>query len=322
MLHERYFLFFEYNHMNAALPVGIESYLKEAGFTSTEMFVLRRLVESDSLTIRELGGKSGKSTGVLDQAMKKLISKRIAEKNTINGQPRYSIHSLESIVKWVQKDMDEKKKILDRRHQNFESFIASLKVDKKRPDMEYFHGSEGIKKAYLTLLDTGEELLTQMPVVHLAEEDPFRVFRVDLFRKRQVRKIFHRVLAQDSTLARRFRSRDPFEYRRTLLLPEDQLPITFEKTIAGDIIACINAQDESACLLKYPVLAKAERDAFNALWSRAQALERGDVRIATPYAPIAKKPPCARDICPVYPMIRFMLSAPMAKMQLMVMICA
>ena len=52
--------------MNAVLPAGIESYLKEAGFSATEMLLLRKLVEEDSLTIRELASKTGKSTGVLD----------------------------------------------------------------------------------------------------------------------------------------------------------------------------------------------------------------------------------------------------------------
>ncbi len=254
--------------MNAILPAGIESYLKEAGFSVTEMLLLRKLVEEDSLTIRELASKTGKSTGILAQAMKKLMTKQIAQKNIINDQPRYSINSLDAVLRWVKYDMNERKTILDRRHQNFESFIATLKVDKKRPDIEYFHGSDGIKQAYLKLLESGQELLTFTPVLTITEADPLRLFRVEYFRKRQVRKIFQRILSPDSTLAGRFQSRDPFEYRKTLLVPPTDLPLTFEKTIVGDTIACFNFTEQSACFLRYPDLAKAERAAFESLWAK------------------------------------------------------
>ncbi len=254
--------------MNAVLPSGIESYLKEAGFSATEMLLLRKLVEDDSLTIRELASKTGKSTGVLDQAMKKLMTKKIAQKNIINDQPRYSINSLDAVLRWVKDDMNHRKNTLERRHENFESFIATLKVDKKRPDIEHYHGSDGIKQAYLKLLESGKELLTLTPILTLTEADPLRLFRVEYFRKRQVRKIFQRILAPDSTLARRFQSRDPFEYRRTLLVPETDLPLTFEKTIVGDTIACFNFAEESACFLRYPDLANAERAQFESLWAK------------------------------------------------------
>ncbi len=254
--------------MNAVLPSGVESYLKEAGFSVTEILLLRKLVEEDSLTIRELASKTGKSTGVLDQAMKKLINKKIVQKHIINDQPRYSIHSLDAVLHWVKDDMNQRKNILDRRHENFESFIATLKVDKKRPDIEHYHGAEGIRQAYLKLLDSGKELLTLTPILTLTEADPLRLFRVDYFRKRQVRKIFQRILAPDTTLARRFQSKDPFEYRKTLLVPEADLPLSFEKTIVGDTIACFSLQEESACFLRYPDLAAAERASFESLWAK------------------------------------------------------
>lgn len=275
--------------MNAILPSGIEQYLKEAGFSATEMLLLRKLVEEDSLTIRELASKTGKSTGLLDQAMKKLMTKKIAQKNIINDQPRYSINSLDAVLRWVKNDMLERKSALERRHENFESFIATLKVDKKRPDIEHFHGAEGMKQAYSKLLESGQELLTVTPILHLTEEDPFRLFRVEYFRRRQVRKIFQRILAPDSTLARRFQSRDPFEYRKTLLVSENELPVAFEKTIVGDTIACFNFDEESACFLKYPDLAKAERAAFETLWARQLTQSHADQPVSVAPAKIALK---------------------------------
>lgn len=263
--------------MNTLLPIGIESYLKEAGFSATEMIIIKKLVEEDAFTLRELASKTGKSTGVLDQAMKKLLGKKIVEKKLVNDHPKYSIHSLDAIVKWVQRDMRERKDTLDRRHENFEQFIASLKIDKKRPDMEYFQGLSGIEQAYSILLESGAELLTIMPVTTTAEDDPLRDFKVTYFRKRQYRKIFQRVLAPDAPLARRFQSRDAFEYRKTLLMPAEECSLKFEMTIAGDIVACIDMENESACFIRFPGLAEAEKASFEMQWARQQMRERGDV---------------------------------------------
>lgn len=275
--------------MNALLPAGIEAYLKEAGFSATEMLVLKKLVEEETLTVRELAAKTGKSTGVLDQSMKKLLQKGIAQKGTINGQPRYSIRSLESLVQWVKKDMQERQKMLVRKHENFEQYISSLKVDRKRPDMEHFTGEDGIKQAYLRLLETGKELLTVTPIRFKAEEDPLRVFHVELFRKRQARKIFQRVIAPDTPLARRFQSRDAFEYRKTILLPEADFPIEFERTIAGDTLLCINHADQTACLLKYEELVHVERAAFEALWAKNSASSAVGIQQEVVTTPISIK---------------------------------
>ena len=260
--------------MNTSLPQSIEAYLKEAGFTQTEMLILRKLLEHNSLTIRELATKMGKSTGLIDQAMKKLMNKQIIKRESINGHPVYQIHSLDAVVQWVKTDMKGRKETLEKRQENFETFIATLKVDKHRPDMEHFSGEEGVQKAYDKLLEVGGEILTMMPVLYLAEDDPLRAFRVDLFRRRQVRKIFQRVLAPDSPLARRFQSRDMFEYRKTLLVPESQLPLTFEKTIAGGTVAYIDQKNLNACFLNFPEIAKTERATFDALWNRTLSDEK------------------------------------------------
>ncbi len=194
----------------------------------------------------------------------------------------------------MQKDMKGRRDMLERRHQNFESFIASMKHDKHRPDMEFFHGPQGIEQAYLKLLESGDELLTQMPVQYLAEDDPLRAFRVEYFRKRQYRKIFQRILAPDTPLARRFQSRDPFEYRKTLLIPEGELPIAFERTIVGNTILCFDLKEQTACGLQYPALAEAERASFDALWRHRLALENKTAGIVS--VPVIKAVPLSTRI--------------------------
>ncbi len=285
--------------MSHILPIGIESALKEAGFAPTEIQALKKLVEEDALTLRELATKTGKSTGVLDQAMKKLLTKGIAKREVINGQPHYSIHSLDAIVRWMKEDIRSRHETLDRRHHDFESFITSLKMDRSRPDMEYFEGENGIRKAYVQLLallktqsfaeEGKREFLHYRPAMKRDEDDPLHAFHVQYFRERHRRGIFTRALVPNTPLGRRIQSRDPFEYRKTQLIEEDVFPITFEKIIAGDTVACFNPGANRACFLRFPELAAAERAAFETFWRRAEGL-------ANSLPPSAARPTVAPDI--------------------------
>jgi predicted transcriptional regulator len=249
-----------------ALPSSIEAALLEAGFSVTEIVILKRLLEEDAMTLRQLALKTGKSTGVLDQAMKKLLKKGIVTKETINDNPKYVLQSLQSILRWMERDMEEKQDLLVRRHKNFETFIATLSVDKERPEMEHFEGEEGMKKAYIKLMDYGQEMLVYMPMLYKEEEDPLRDFRVQLFRERRHRGIFQRIIAHESPLGRRFQSRDMFEYRKTILVPEQAVPIGFEQTIIGDLYACFDHDARKAVFIRFPRLAQSERAFFESLW--------------------------------------------------------
>lgn len=248
------------------LPSSIEAYLEEAGFSGTEILILRKLMEGEPLTIRQLGAKTGKSTGVLDQAMKKLLKKNIIKRTLINDTPKYALDTLETVVEWMQEDMEQKREMLLRRHQNFESFVTSLESGTKRPDIEYFEGESGIKQAYIKLLNGPGEILHYLPVQYKEEEDPLRDFRVQYFRERQLRKMFSRVLAHDTILGHRYQSRDAFEYRKTVLVSEREYPFTFEKIITGERIACIDHKKKTACVIRYPELADIEKTLFEAIW--------------------------------------------------------
>lgn len=290
------------------LPSSIETYLTDAGFTATELIVLHKLLEGEALTLRELAARTGKSTGVLDQAVKKLLGRGIVARETVNAAPKLLIKSLGSILDWVRKDTEVKFQAMKSRAQNFESFIASLERESIRPEMEYFEGREGIVKAYEKLLTLGaKELLFYLPVTTKEEEDPLCAFRVQYFRERRRAGVFSRILVPESPLGRRYRSRDPFEYRKSELLPESVFPITFEKVIAGDTVACFthvspagtdDLAGERACFLHFPELARSEREMFELLWRRAQEPPSSPqtVAVTVPSAPRPVVPLSTRSL--------------------------
>ncbi len=249
-----------------AIPTSIEAYFKEAGFTATELLIIRKLMEGEGLTLRQLGAKTGKSTGVLDQAMKKLLRKEVVTRQQINDSSCYVMMPLRSLQQWMAKDMKEKRDMMLRKYQNFETFLQTLEAEKTRPDMEFFEGAEGLEQAYQRVLGFGPEILQYVPVICSADDDPMREFKVEWFRERRQRQIFARIIAHNTVLGRRYQSRDPFEYRQTLLVNEDQYPFSFEKIIAGDSVTCINPLEKRACFIHYPEMAAMERGLFEGIW--------------------------------------------------------
>ncbi|PIR49118.1 hypothetical protein COU80_00855 [Candidatus Peregrinibacteria bacterium CG10_big_fil_rev_8_21_14_0_10_55_24] len=268
------------------LPASIEQYLKDSGFSATELLVLQKLFDGEALTLRELAAKTGKSTGVLDQAAKKLLRRGVLHREIINGSPRFTVNSLAGISTWVEKDMERKHTHLTRQQRDFESFLSSVKREQARPEMEHFDGEEGIKRAYTKLLTLAEkELLFYVPVEYREEEDPLRAFRVQHFRSRHRLGIFSRVLAPDTPLSRRYQHRDAFEYRETEILPKEDFPVDFEKVITDRAIACFNHHEQRACLLHYPEMAQTERNVFELLWRQATERDEQESPVPEPKQP-------------------------------------
>jgi len=252
------------------LPNSIETYLQEAGFTPTEILILKRLLEGQALTLRELASKTGKSTGVLDQATKKLIERKIVTRENINDTSKYAISSLDAINTWMAKDMDQRHAVLDRKRQDFEAFISTVEHESSRPEMEFFEGMEGIQQAFTKLLQMDErEWILFTPSTMREEDDPLLEFRVDLFRQRRRKKTFMRVISPNVPLGRRFQSRDVYEYRETKLVKPEDFPVSFEQLIVGNTVACIDVEQQKASFIHYPELASGQRKMFDMLWCRA-----------------------------------------------------
>jgi hypothetical protein len=129
----------------------------------------------------------------------------------INGNPKFVLSSLDAIANWIKEDMRKKREVMKRKQEDFESFIASLKIDHSKPEIHYFYGDEGIEQAYLKLLEYGKEMLVYKPVIYKEEEDPHQDFYKKLRAERGKRGISMRVLAYDTPLGRRYQSRDMFE---------------------------------------------------------------------------------------------------------------
>lgn len=260
--------------MSIALPLSIEAYLRECGLTDTEMLIIKHLLAENLLTLRELASKTGKGNSAIDAGIKKLIQRGIVTREKFNDQPKFAVMDPQSIVTWAEKNMREQAQMLQRRHQNLAEFMENLNTSKNHPAIEHFEGEQGIMRAYDKLLQNRSEVLTYTNPAREPASAALAQFHTHYNRRRKVYGVFQRIIAPDSPIARRFQSRDPFEYRKTLLIPAEEFALSFDKIITGDVVACLDETSMDASFIKYEKLADAERQAFEKQWEDQMEKER------------------------------------------------
>ena len=251
-----------------SFPASIESHLLEAGFSSTEILTLKNLANGVPLSLRQIAAKTGKSTGVLDQATKKLIRKGIVKRECVNGSPKYTLVSLIAVTKWISEHTNERLTILRQREKDVHLFFSSLKLENERPSMEFFEGHGGMEKAYQRLLECKDDLLQYLPVSKKEEEHFLHELHEKFICERRRRGIFLRVIAHDTSLGRRFKSRDHLAHRETVLIPESQCKFDFEQIIAGKTITCFHNKGIQACNMTFPNFTASQRALFETIWSK------------------------------------------------------
>lgn len=256
----------------STLPLSVEQYLLESGFSTTEILIIKHLLSGGAMTLRELAAKTGKSTGVLDSASKKLVTKGILGREMINDAPKLTMSSPEAIVDWVQEDRARKAAALARQEKDLQAFVASLSADVSRADIQHYEGLPGMERAYEKLLqECGGTMLHFLPVRTTEVDEPLRDFLVQYFRDRRRRGVITRVIAHDTPLGRRYQSRDMFEYRQTLLVAEDRYAFATEKVIAGDWVGNFNHEEQRAFLIRSHAMAESERAFFEGIWNTESA---------------------------------------------------
>lgn len=253
------------------LPSAVEHALIEAGCSATEILLIQHMLGGDPTTLRLLAQRTGKSTGVLDQAMKKLMKKGIVVRETINNNPKFVLKSLQNIVQWLHDETLHRREQLLRKYQTFEAFVATMENEKTRPEMKYFDGDDGLEQAYFSLIEEGKHWRQYLTVAGKEQDDPLWQMRVRLFRARKEAGVFCRVITHDTETGRAFQARDPFEYRETMLVSKESCPIPCEKIIVGNVVACFQYAQKRACFVRFQEQVSWETSTFDLFWETSKA---------------------------------------------------
>ena len=256
-----------------SLPLSIEGHLKEIGFSVTEILILRQMISGCAYTLRQIASKTGKSTGALDQGMKKLIQKQIIERTMINNSPKYVLENINAITRFLNKSTKHNMQQLQRRQQDLLSFLSAVELEQSKPSIFYFEDQQGIEKAYAHISEhLSGPMYAYMPIRHKEEENPFSSVLQKFTQKRIQLKQHLKVLTYDSLLARRYQEKDLFYNRSTQFIDKNYFHESVDRILTSDMLCCINHEAQQASILHYPELAKAEIASFSAMWNETEKI--------------------------------------------------
>ena len=254
------------------LPASIEGYLRETGFSTTELLVLSHLLGGGSMTLRQLAAKTGKSTGVLDQATKKLLQRGILEREQVNEGSRFAVDSLNAIRTWLESEQRQQLERQRRRSEDLEAFLETISFTRRRPHLEYYEGETAFADFLHRLLaEADEEILQYLPISDKEEHDPYFEARGKWTRKCGRQKIQVRVIAPDTMLGRRYSERDALEHRVTALLQSERCQFSHEQFFTGDWLGSCDHHVKRYSLIRFPEFVRGQRFLFHSFWKEAQA---------------------------------------------------
>jgi len=249
-------------------PKSIESHLRTAGLAATEILILRHMADSSAYTLRQLASRTGKSTGVLDQAVRKLVLRKIIHRTNMNGVPSYTLASPDAMTRWINEQSREELTMLRRKEQDIHNFFKSIQLQKQRPQLDFYEGVEGIQKAYRQLIqESSDEILGFLPMEKGAYK-PLSFWQQGWTKERRRQHIGCRIIAHDSANGRRLQSRDDLEERKTILVPVSDCPIRVSQFIAGEAMICVDEKQQQACRLHFPHFAASQRSLFESIWTQ------------------------------------------------------
>ena len=248
-------------------PKSIEAHLRTAGLAATEILILRHMTDGSAYTLRHLASRTGKSTGVLDQAVRKLVLRRILHRTNINGVPSYALASPDAIAGWAREHARKELTMLRRKEQDIHHFFTSIHLQQQRPQLDFYDGLEGIQQAYRRLLqESSREIIGFLPM----EEGPYQplsLWQPEWTKERRRRQIGCRIVAHDSVNGRRLQSRDALEERQTILVPLPDCPMRVAQFLAGEAVVCVDERQQQACRLHFPRFAASQWALFESIWS-------------------------------------------------------
>jgi hypothetical protein len=148
-----------------------------------------------------------------------------------------------------------------------------MKEEICRPEIEHFEGESAIEDAHMQVLIMSvdqKEVLHYLPIISGGKDHQMLKSRSMFDKIRKSNGIFSRVITQDTVEGRKIKSKDHLRNRMTLIVSAQRFPVTFEKIITRDAIACFSCSENKATILHYPELAEEERKTFSTLWNHLE----------------------------------------------------
>ena len=256
---------------------NIQNALKAIGLNDTEIKVYLGLLQFGTTSASVLAKRLGMSRSTVRHNLQQLAKKQLAIMSKKNGSFFFTPEDPQRILRIITQEKEE----LQKKEKGLQSIIGALQGMMNPhisvPKVEFFEGEEGVKRAYLQLLEEVDNTQHLLSYAYPLEEKNNTCNFLHIVRhfieNRVKRKIPIRVIFVGTKKAYEYHKRDKEEYRTTRFLDKMYWKNT-SVSYGGEFFIykdttfafCVGDNFLFAYKVTHPFITEMQRNMFHALW--------------------------------------------------------
>jgi predicted DNA-binding transcriptional regulator len=240
--------------------------LLQLNFTEKEISTYVALLELGSSTVQNISRQTGVNRVSIYEAIAELKSKGLAAESRKGKKKLFVAEDPDAIMELLR---TQKAKLHAEENNLANAILPMLKAidvrQENKPQIKFFEGKEGIEKVF------DEYILKQRDVINCGSyETATKVVSFDhelkYFQKIKDKKIFYRMLLEDTPLNRKFADAGR-GVAHTKYLPAES-KMSPDIVVAGPLVALISYDKENVTLIEDASIAQAMKMFMDFMWER------------------------------------------------------
>jgi sugar-specific transcriptional regulator TrmB len=239
--------------------------LQDFGLTQNEAKIYLTLLRLGSAYAGEITERSGIHRRNVYDAIERLTEKGLVSSVIVNNKKLFNPVNPQRFVELI----EEKKAELDERKKQFKKILPELNLMrelKKKHDVRFFRGIEGLKTLYEDILRTGKDYIGYGPGEQIEKRLTF--FFAQYLKRRKKAKIHTRLIYNENSRNKAF-TKTP--YSEVRFLPEEYTSHSALRIYSDKVAIMLMSKEEPlAIIIKNKAIADGYRKYFEVIWKAAK----------------------------------------------------
>ncbi len=247
-------------------PKGLKEALLQLKLTEKEVLAYLALLENGPAGVQDISRATGVNRVSVYAALDELKQKGLAVESRRGKRKLYvaeSPENLEAIVVQKREEVRREERLL----QN--TILPMLKIldvsQKNAPQIKFFEGADGITKVFDEYILRGRDVINcgsyETATRVVSEKDELQYFR-----NIEKKKIFYRMILEDTPLNRKF-AQASRGIAHTKFLPAETR-ISADIVISGNVTALVSYDRENATIIEDASIAEALKLQLDFMWEK------------------------------------------------------
>ena len=242
------------------------SALLQLKFTPKEVAVYLALLEEGASTVQDISRASGVNRVSVYSALDELKQKGLVAESRKGKKKLFVAEDPENLERVVMRKKEESRMEENLLQNTILPMLRAIDTNQEnKPQIKFFEGADGITKVFDEYIIRSHDVINcgsyETAIGVVSEED-----ELDYFQNIQEKKIFYRMILEDTTLNRKF-ARASRGIAHTKFLPEET-NISADVVISGNVTALISYERKTATVIEDASIAAAIKMQLDFMWER------------------------------------------------------